>query len=103
MEEYIEESLATGAVHPSASPTGAGFFFVNKDKTLCLCIDYQRLNAITVKNRYPLTFLSSAFEPLQGATTYHLVRVCEGGEWNTPFNTASRHYEYQVMPFGLNN
>ena len=28
MEEYIEESLATGAVCPSASPAGAGFFFV---------------------------------------------------------------------------
>ena len=43
MEEYIEESLATGAVRPSASPAGAGFFFVEKkDKTLRPCIDYYK-------------------------------------------------------------
>eukprot|EP00063_Salmo_salar_P080830 XP_014055665.1 PREDICTED: uncharacterized protein LOC106604999 [Salmo salar] len=35
MEEYIEDSLAVGSVRPSASPAGAGFFFVGKkDKTL---------------------------------------------------------------------
>jgi hypothetical protein len=42
MEEYIEESLAIGGIRPSASPAGAGFFFVEKkDKTLRPCIDYR--------------------------------------------------------------
>ena len=42
MKEYIEESLATGAIHPSASPAGAGFFFVEKkDQTLRPYIDYR--------------------------------------------------------------
>ena len=85
-------------------------FFVEKAKTLCPCIDYQGLNDITITNRYPLPLLSSAFKPLQGATifskldlrnAYHLVRIREGDEWKTAFNTASGHYEYQVMPFGL--
>jgi hypothetical protein len=59
MEEYIEESLATGAVCPSASPTGIGFFFVEKkDKTLCTCIDYRDLTISLSKNCYPLPFLS---------------------------------------------
>eukprot|EP00063_Salmo_salar_P020570 XP_013995405.1 PREDICTED: RNA-directed DNA polymerase homolog [Salmo salar] len=60
----------------------------------------------------PLPLISSAFEPLQGATVfsklelrnaYHLVRIREGDEWKTTFNTASGHYEYLVMPFGLTN
>lgn len=55
MEEYIEESLATGAVCQSASPAGAGFFFVEKDKTLRSCIDFRGLNDIAVNNRYPPT------------------------------------------------
>jgi hypothetical protein len=61
MEEYIE-SLATGAVRLSASPAGAGVFFVEKkDKNLRPCIDYRGLNYITVKTRYPLPLLSPAF------------------------------------------
>jgi hypothetical protein len=65
-----------------------------------------------VKNRYPQPLISSAFEPLQGATVfskldlrnaYHLVRIREEDEWKTAFNTASGHYEYLIMPFGLTN
>jgi len=76
------------------------------------CIDYSPLNAITTKNRYPLPLMSSAFELLQSAkiftnldlrNAYHLVRIREGDEWKTGFNTPSGHYEYRVMPFGLCN
>ena len=113
MEEYIGDSLAAGIICPSSSPAGRGFFFVEKkDKTLRPCIDYRGLNEITVKNRYPLPLISSAFELLQGSTifskldlcnAYHLVRIREGDEWKTAFNTPTGHYEYLVMPFGLTN
>uniref|UniRef100_A0A8D3E3V3 Gypsy retrotransposon integrase-like protein 1 n=1 Tax=Scophthalmus maximus TaxID=52904 RepID=A0A8D3E3V3_SCOMX len=113
MDTYINDSLAAGIIRPSSSPAGAGFFFVGKkDKTLRPCIDYRGLNDITIKNRYPLPLISSAFELLQGATiftkldlrnAYHLVRIREGDEWKTAFNTPSGHYEYLVMPFGLTN
>uniref|UniRef100_A0A673CBI9 Gypsy retrotransposon integrase-like protein 1 n=1 Tax=Sphaeramia orbicularis TaxID=375764 RepID=A0A673CBI9_9TELE len=61
---------------------------------------------------YPLPLMSSAFELLHGAkiftkldlrNAYHLVRIREGDEWKTAFNTPSGHYEYLVMPFGLTN
>uniref|UniRef100_A0AAQ4PPB8 ribonuclease H n=1 Tax=Gasterosteus aculeatus aculeatus TaxID=481459 RepID=A0AAQ4PPB8_GASAC len=113
MTEYIDSSLAAGLIRPSSSPAGAGFFFVSKkDKTLRPCIDYRGLNEITIKNRYPLPLISSAFELLRNAkiftkldlrNAYHLVRIREGDEWKTAFNTPSGHYEYLVMPFGLSN
>ncbi|TKS65685.1 Retrovirus-related Pol polyprotein [Collichthys lucidus] len=113
MEDYINDSLAAGIIRPSSSPAGAGFFFVKKkDSSLRPCIDYRGLNDITIKNRYPLPLISSAFELLQGATiftkldlrnAYHLVRVREGDEWKTAFNTPTGHYEYLVMPFDLTN
>ena len=88
MDKYIGECLATGLIHPSSSPAGAGFFFVSKkDGSLHPCIDYRGLNDITVKNRYPIPLISSAFSSLQGAqyftkldlrNAYHLVRIKEG-------------------------
>uniref|UniRef100_A0A8C9XZN5 Retrotransposon gag domain-containing protein n=1 Tax=Sander lucioperca TaxID=283035 RepID=A0A8C9XZN5_SANLU len=70
METYIKESLAAGLIRPSSSPLGAGFFFVSKkDGSLRPCIDYRGLNDITVKNKYPLPLMNSAFDSLQGATS----------------------------------
>ncbi len=113
LEKYLTESLAAQIIVPSSSPAGAGFFFVKrKDGSLRPCIDYRGLNDITVKNRYPLPLMSSAFEILQGAkiftkldlrNAYHLVRIKEGDEWKTAFNTPVGHFEYRVLPFGLVN
>ena len=113
MTEYIEASLKTGLIRPSSSPAGARFFFVGKkDGSLRPCIDYGPLNDITIKNQYPLPLMSSAFEQLQQAkiftkldlrNAYHLIRIREGDECKTGFNTPSGHYEYLVMPFGLTN
>uniref|UniRef100_A0A9J7Y295 Gypsy retrotransposon integrase-like protein 1 n=1 Tax=Cyprinus carpio carpio TaxID=630221 RepID=A0A9J7Y295_CYPCA len=113
MDKYLKEALDNGFIRPSTSPAGAGFFFVEKkDGSLRPCIDYRGLNNITIKNRYPLPLMTTAFEILQGATiftkldlrnVYHLVRIREGDEWKTAFNTPTGHYEYQVMPFGLVN
>ncbi|KAJ8333796.1 hypothetical protein SKAU_G00411150 [Synaphobranchus kaupii] len=113
MEEYIHESLASGIIRPSSSPVGAGFFFVGKkDGSLRPCIDYRGLNSITIRNKYPLPLINTAFEPLSQAViftkldlrnAYHLVRIREGDEWKTAFNTPLGHYEYLVVPFGLTN
>ena len=113
MRKYIDDSLTAGIIRPSSSPAGAGFFFVDKnDKSLRPCIDYRGLNDITIRNRYHLPLIASAFKSPQGAkwftkldlrNAYHLVRIREGDEWKNAFNTPSGHYEYLVMPFGLTN
>uniref|UniRef100_A0A3P9K7H2 ribonuclease H n=1 Tax=Oryzias latipes TaxID=8090 RepID=A0A3P9K7H2_ORYLA len=113
LNDYIDGSLAAGLIRPSSSAAGAGFFFVGKkDGTLRPCVDYSALNNITIKNRYPLPLMTSVFDQLQQAkvfikldlrNAYHLVRIREGDEWKTGFNTPKGHYEYLVMPFGLTN
>lgn len=86
MNKCIHDSLASALIRPSSSPTGAGFFCVEKG-----------LNDITIKNRYPLPLIATAFQLLQGATifsklnlhnAYHLVRIKEWDEWKTAFNTS---------------
>ncbi|XP_056425793.1 uncharacterized protein LOC130367400, partial [Hyla sarda] len=109
----VQENLKKGFIRKSSSPAGAGFFFVSKkDGSLRPCIDYRGLNKITVKNRYPLPLISELFDRLQGAHiftkldlrgAYNLIRIREGDEWKTAFNTRDGHFEYLVMPFGLCN
>ncbi len=113
MEEYIEEALKQGYIVPSTSPAASSLFFVaKKDGGLRPCIDYQKLNEITVKFRYPLPLVQTALEQLRGATiftkldlrsAYNLIRIREGDEWKMAFVTPTGHYEYRVMPYGLVN
>lgn len=93
------------------SPLGP-FFVGKKNGSLRPCIDYRGINEITVKNRYPLPLMSSAFELQHGATifskldlrnAYHLIRIKERDEWKTAFNNLSGHWEYLVLQFGLTN
>lgn len=113
MEEYIQEALRQGYIRPSTSSVSAGFFFVErKGGGLRPYIDYQALNQVTVKYRYPLPLVPSALEQLRSATlftkldlcsAYNLVCIREGDGWKTAFSTTSGHYEYLVMPYGLAN
>lgn len=63
----MQELLGMGFIRPSCSPWGAPLLFVKKKEgTLRMCIDYQELNKLTVKNRYPLPRIDDLFDQLQG-------------------------------------
>nr|GFC56131.1 putative reverse transcriptase domain-containing protein [Tanacetum cinerariifolium] len=77
-----------------------------------MCIDYQELNKLTVKNRYPLPRIDDLFDKFQGSSVYsktdlrsgyHQLRVREEDVPKTAFRTRHGHYEFQVMPFELTN
>ncbi len=46
---------------------------------------------------------AKVFTKLDLRNAYHLVRIYEGDEWKTAFNTSTGHFEYRVLPFGLTN
>ncbi|GJT73878.1 putative reverse transcriptase domain-containing protein [Tanacetum coccineum] len=77
-----------------------------------ICIDYQELNKLTVKNRYPLPRIDDLFDQLQGSSVYskidlrsgyHQLRVHAEDIPKTAFRTRYGHYKFQVMPFHLTN
>jgi hypothetical protein len=55
LQTQLSELLQKGLIHPSSSPWGCPTIFVKKkDQSLCMCVDYRPLNAVTIKNKYPL-------------------------------------------------
>nr|GEX58026.1 putative reverse transcriptase domain-containing protein [Tanacetum cinerariifolium] len=69
LSDQLKELADKGIIRPSSSPWGAPILFVKKkDGSFRMCIDYQELNKLTVKNRYPLPMIDDLFDQLQGST-----------------------------------
>ncbi|GKD98269.1 putative reverse transcriptase domain-containing protein [Tanacetum coccineum] len=113
LAEQLQELWEKGFIRPSSSPWGAPVLLVKKkDGSFRMCIDYRKLNKLTVKNRYPLLRIDDLFDQLQGSSmyskinlrsSYHQLRIREEDVLITAFRTRYGHYEFQVMPFGLTN
>ena len=68
LKMQLQELLENKYIQPSVSPWGAPVLFVRKkDGTLRLCIDYQQLNKVTVKNKYPLPRIDDLFDQMRRA------------------------------------
>jgi len=68
LDAFIEEGLATGRIRPSKSPMASPVFFIKKkDGRLRFVQDYRALNAMTVKNRYPLPLINELVDKLKSA------------------------------------
>nr|GEV05080.1 reverse transcriptase domain-containing protein [Tanacetum cinerariifolium] len=66
-------------IRPSTSPWGAlGLFVKKNDGSFRMCIDYQELNKLTVKNRYPLPRIDDLFDQLQGSSVYSKIELRSG-------------------------
>nr|GEZ34146.1 reverse transcriptase domain-containing protein [Tanacetum cinerariifolium] len=107
LSNQLQELADRGFIRPSTSPWGAPALFVKmKDGFFRMCIDYQELNKLTVKNRYPLPRIDDLFDQLQGSSIYskidlrsgyHRLRVRDEDILKTAFRTRYEHYEFQKL------
>ena len=113
MRKQLSELETRQFIRSSSSPWGASAIFVKKsDGTLRLCVDYRKLNDLTIKNKYPLPRIDDLFDQLSGArvfsqldlaTGFHQLYIAEDSIPLTSFRTRYGSYEWLVMPFGLTN
>jgi hypothetical protein len=75
-------------------------------------VDYRPLNAVTIKNKYPLPRIDILFGQLAGAQVfskidlrsgYHQIRIHDKNIPKTAFSMRYELYEYLVLSFGLTN
>nr|GEY60409.1 putative reverse transcriptase domain-containing protein [Tanacetum cinerariifolium] len=79
LSEQLKELSDKGVIRPSSSPWGAPVLFVKKkDESFRMCIDYRKLNKLTVKNRYPLPRIDDLFNQFQGSSVYSKIDLRSG-------------------------
>ena len=106
--------LDAGVIRPSNSPWCNAVVLVRKkDRLLCFCIDFRKLNSLTVKDSFPLTRICETLESLSGAAHYSTFDM-NSGFWQVPMDEESKQYttfmlgnmglyECESMLFGLCN
>lgn len=109
----VQELLDNNVVRESESPYSSPVLLVKKkDGTTRMCIDYRKLNNLTVKEHYPLPRIDDKLDQLTGCSTftildlnsgYHQVPLSEECKHLTSFITPDGQYEYNRLPFGLAN
>jgi Reverse transcriptase (RNA-dependent DNA polymerase) len=113
LQKFLKEHLDKGYVCPSKSPYASPFFFIKKkDGKLRPVQDYRKLNALTIRNHYPLPLIPKLIDHIRGHSLftkldiqwgYNNIRICDGDQWKAAFKTNQGLFEPMVMFFGLTN
>ncbi|GKC57589.1 putative reverse transcriptase domain-containing protein [Tanacetum coccineum] len=115
LSNQLQDLADRGFIRQNTSSWGAPALFVKKkDRSFRMCIDYRKLNKLTVNNRYPLPRIDDLFDQLlrfRSVITqrfdlrfmFIITEIRDEDIPKTAFRTRYGHYEFQVMPFGLTN
>eukprot|EP00731_Ephydatia_muelleri_P034670 Em0071g11a len=109
----LSDMLKRGVIEESHSPWASPIVVVQKkDGTSRFCVDFRRVNALTIKDAQPLLRIDDTLDVLAGscwfstldlASGYWQVEVDDKDREKTAFSTPFGLYQFKVMPFGLCN
>ena len=113
VEQKIKEMLEVGVIRPSNSPWAACPVLVTKpDGSVRWCVDWRKLNEVTVKDSYPMPRVDECLERMEGAQWFSSLDL-QHGYWQIPmreddwqktaFTTHIGLYEFTRTPMGVSN
>ena len=111
IERQVEDLSQRDIIKKSNSPWSSPVVLVTKkDGSQRFCVDYRQVNAVTVKDAYPLPHIDDSLCALSGAKWFSTLDLASG-YWQVPMDPASSGkaafvntsglYGWNVMPFGL--
>ena len=113
VERQVQLLLKSGMISISESAWSSPIVCVRKkDGSLRMCVDYRKLNDVTIKDAHPIPPINQSIDALSGSkyfcsldlvSGYNQVPVHPDSKAKTAFCTRSGLYEYNVMSFGLCN
>ncbi|CAM4414604.1 unnamed protein product [Lepidochelys kempii] len=113
IEREIQDMLQMGVICPSGSAWASPVVLVPKpDGEIRLCVDYCKLNAVTCPDNYPMPCTDELLEKLGWAQFISTLDLTKG-YWQVPLDESAKErsaftthvglYEFNVLPFGLQN
>ena len=111
VESQIAQMLEQGVITPSCSPWLSPIVLIpKKDNSTRFCVDYRKLNQVTIKDAYPLPNIRDIFDQLGGAKIFSTIDL-KSGFWQIPvapgdqdklaFVTTCGSYSFKKLPMGL--
>ncbi|XP_026417263.1 uncharacterized protein LOC113312740 [Papaver somniferum] len=90
VEQLVQEMLSTGLIQKSHNPFAAPILLVKKkDGTWRFCVDYRKLNDLTVKDKFPIPLIEEFLDELNGAVIF------------TKIDLLSDHVKHLTLVFSL--
>ena len=113
VDRQVAEMLKQGVIETSKSLYNFPILLVpKKEGSWRLCVDFRKLNAVTVPDRFPAQCVddvinsfgdSDFFTSIDLVKGYYQIRLSEDSKEYTAFSTSTGHYHFKRLPFGLRN
>lgn len=110
-KDEINKMLERGVIEPSTSAWSSPIVLMaKKDGSTRFCVDYRKLNYVTVKDAYPLPRIDECLYALSSAkwfgcmdlsSAFWQLSINDSDKEKTAFSTSQGLYQFRVMPYGL--